>query len=146
MTRKEALTIIRKEYLCVDRDCDIERSCGQCDLVMPSKESILEAYKMAMQALQELCEDAISRQSVLDMAYDMSEIDGEHFEDTHMVVDVDDIQELPSAEKTGHWIRVDDSKLKCSECEVVHFIAQYPSAGQINFCPNCGADMRGGEV
>ena len=54
MTNEEAIAIIRKEYLCVDRDCDIERSCGKCDLMMSSKELILEAYKMAMDTLQKL--------------------------------------------------------------------------------------------
>lgn len=58
MTREQAVEIIRKEYLCVDRECDIEKSCGKCDLVMPNKEPILQAYKMAMDALkQEPCED-----------------------------------------------------------------------------------------
>ena len=52
--REQAIAIIRKEYLCVDRDCDIERNCGKCDLMMPSKEPILEAYKMAMDALEQL--------------------------------------------------------------------------------------------
>ena len=52
MTIDEAMAIIRKEYLCVDRDCDIERNCGKCDLMMPSKEPILEAYKMAIKALE----------------------------------------------------------------------------------------------
>lgn len=54
MTNEEAKTIIRKEYLCVDRDCDIERSCGKCDLMIPSKEPILQAYKMAMDALEQI--------------------------------------------------------------------------------------------
>ena len=53
MTNEEAIAIIRKEYLCVDRDCDIERSCGKCDLAMPSKEPILQAYKLAIKALME---------------------------------------------------------------------------------------------
>jgi len=53
MTREEAIAIIRKEYLCVDRDCDIEKNCGRCDLMIPSKEPILEAYKMAIQALEQ---------------------------------------------------------------------------------------------
>ena len=53
MTKEEAIAIIRKEYLCVDRDCDIERSCGRCDLMMPSKEPILEAYNMAIKALEQ---------------------------------------------------------------------------------------------
>ena len=61
MTREEAIALIRKEYLCVSRDCDIERSCGKCDLVMPSKEPILQAYDMAIKALdQQPCEDATS--------------------------------------------------------------------------------------
>ena len=56
--REEAIAIIRKEYLCVDRDCDIERNCGKCDLMIPSKEPILKAYKMAIQALeQEPCDN-----------------------------------------------------------------------------------------
>ncbi len=53
MTNEEAIAIIDQEYLCVDRDCDIERSCGKCDLAMPSKEPILEAYKMAKKALNQ---------------------------------------------------------------------------------------------
>lgn len=53
MTSEEAIAIIRREYSCVDRDCDIERSCGKCDLVMPSKEPILRAYEMAIKALEQ---------------------------------------------------------------------------------------------
>lgn len=40
--------------------------------------------------------DLISRQAVIEKAYDMSEIDGEHFTELCMVVDVEDIQKLPS--------------------------------------------------
>lgn len=54
MTNEQAKAIIRKEYLCVDRDCDIERNCGKCDLMMPSKEPILEALKMAIKALEQM--------------------------------------------------------------------------------------------
>ena len=53
MTNEEAIAIIRNEYKCVDRDCDIERSCGKCDLMMPSKEPILEAYRLAIKALEQ---------------------------------------------------------------------------------------------
>lgn len=53
MTNEEAIAIIRQEYLCVDKDCDIERNCGKCDLAMPSKEPILEAYKVAIKALEQ---------------------------------------------------------------------------------------------
>ena len=54
MTREQAAEIIRKEYKCVDRDCDIERSCGKCDLMMPSKEPILQAYELAIQAIHDI--------------------------------------------------------------------------------------------
>ena len=47
--------------------------------------------------------------------------------------------------KTGHWIKTkeqDDAEplilRKCSECLTVQRL-------KTNYCPNCGADMRGGE-
>jgi hypothetical protein len=54
MTREDAIKIIRKEYACVDADCDIERSCGKCYLMMPSKEPILKAYDIAIKALENI--------------------------------------------------------------------------------------------
>ena len=44
----------------------------------------------------------------------------------------------------GHWIRVDKDKLRCSKCDVIHLIAQYPH-GKIDWCPNCGANMIEGD-
>lgn len=44
----------------------------------------------------------------------------------------------------GRWLPTnDDNKKKCSQCDVIHLIAQYPH-GQANYCPNCGAKMDGG--
>ena len=50
------------------------------------------------------------------------------------------IKTLEQEPKIGHWIRVDKNKLRCSACEVIHLIAQYPN-GKIAWCPNCGAKM-----
>lgn len=52
------------------------------------------------------------------------------------------LDKAPTVEerKHGHWIQVDDTKCKCSACEITHLIAQYPS-GDKNYCPNCGAWM-----
>lgn len=61
MTNEEAIAIISNEYKCVDRDCDIERSCGKCDLMIPNKEPILEAYKLAIKALEQQQSDTVSR-------------------------------------------------------------------------------------
>ena len=52
---------------------------------------------------------------------------------------------LPSAQperKTGKWI--DNDKInfpQCSECGM--WIDVMQQSGEMNFCPNCGADMRG---
>lgn len=43
----------------------------------------------------------------------------------------------------GHWEQVDDTKCKCSECEIITMIAQYPIGADANYCPNCGAKMDG---
>ena len=41
----------------------------------------------------------------------------------------------------GQWLPTsDDNKKRCSRCDIVHLIAQYPH-GQANYCPNCGAKM-----
>lgn len=45
----------------------------------------------------------------------------------------------------GEWLPTnDDNKKRCSRCDVIHLIAQYPH-GQANYCPNCGAKMDGGK-
>lgn len=45
--------------------------------------------------------------------------------------------------KRGTWENTNTpNQLRCSNCEIIHFIAQYPH-GEINYCPNCGARMDG---
>ena len=47
------------------------------------------------------------------------------------------------AEPVRHarWLPTsDDNKKRCSGCDIIHLIAQYPH-GQANWCPNCGAKM-----
>ena len=105
-----------------------------------------EFIKLAIKALdQEPCEDAISRQSMLDyLKYLHGEMPEEEF-----------IKELPSvtpARKTGHWIDTDVTILNrqgylvheviCSECDGISY---FRSMGNkyigANYCPNCGAKM-----
>ena len=90
-------------------------------------------------------DDLISRQAVLEMAYDMSEIDGEHFTEPCMVVDVEDIQKLlpvKPQEKTGHW-RHYEGMLICSECgtEFYDDIMEYCGDDVPKCCPDCGCRM-----
>ena len=40
----------------------------------------------------------------------------------------------------GHWEQVDDTKCRCSRCDIIALIGLYPH-GDKNYCPNCGAKM-----
>ena len=42
----------------------------------------------------------------------------------------------------GHWTQVDDTKCRCSNCDIIALIGLYPH-GDKNYCPNCGAKMDG---
>lgn len=62
-----------------------------------------------------------------------------------MVAYKSQIDDLPTIEdrKTGKWIRGDAEKLTGSQrCSICHK-ACYKGKDYFNFCPNCGADMRG---
>lgn len=94
----------------------------------------------AIKALeQEPCEDAISREAVLEKAVYTETEEGW----SGRTVDVKDIEALPPVtpkEKTGHWIYtgdyITDGMLKCSSCGYEHDVAD-----RFLYCPNCGAKM-----
>lgn len=60
------------------------------------------------------------------------------------------IDDLPSAQptieerKTGNWVGIDDEPCETFECDVCGFVLDDWIEGAFyNYCPNCGADMRG---
>lgn len=129
LTAEEAIAVIEREIACVNKECNIERACGQCELVMPSKEPIIEAYKLAIEALKtKPCEDCISRQTVLDIV------------NNPLNIRLDEIiKKLPPVtpkSKTAHWIHFANSD-DCSGCG--WSIGKYISPS--DYCPKCGARM-----
>lgn len=54
------------------------------------------------------------------------------------------INEAPAADVApvmhGRWTQVDDTKCRCSNCDIIALIGLYPH-GDKNYCPNCGAKM-----
>lgn len=125
MTREEASFILAN----IDRRvCDDELN---------------EALDMAIKALeQEPCEDAISRQSALDLA---TTIETDDFSGNEIlnVVEVDDIKKLPSVtptSKAGQWIGGEIGH--CSVCGHKGCASDiWSGCGDDVFCPNCGAKM-----
>lgn len=93
-----------------------------------------EFIKLAIKALeQEPCEDAISRQSMLDyLKYLHGEMPEEEF-----------VKELPSVTPTrpaGHWIdHSDEGYVECSNCGSATNCDG--NIADLHFCFSCGAKM-----
>lgn len=92
---------------------------------------------------QEPCEDAVSRQAVLDMAT-VIETDDYSGNEIMKVVDTDDIKALPSvapARKKGRWIphrAKYDKTASVYECSICHKNNGFENS---KYCPHCGAEM-----
>ena len=106
--------------------------------------NILDAVDRVMDMPQAQDGDLISRQAVLEKQY---RIDDSATLSTRDVVNVEDIEDMPSVSQTGHWIAQDihncHTDFKCSKCGYIHnFTHLYgePTA-DYTYCPNCGAKM-----
>lgn len=124
MTAQECISILQKELLCVDRECDTSR-CAGCDLMMPDAEPIKEALKMAINSIKADKE-----------AYSRGWTDGANAAKEHF--------DLRQAEKEGHWEKTRDHDIddlawyRCSECQKEICIAKMRDH---RYCRNCGAKM-----
>lgn len=48
--------------------------------------------------------------------------------------------------RPGHWEAIGDGKYRCSECGMEFVLPDgTPKANRYDYCPLCGADLRGGE-
>lgn len=54
------------------------------------------------------------------------------------------IEAVPTANRSGHWIDDGDCSI-CSKCHETYGLTLLGQLYAPNFCPNCGADMRGGD-
>lgn len=59
------------------------------------------------------------------------------------------IKALEQAPKTGHWIKIQKTQKGCHDCTVITYEYHCSECDSINvspyknFCPNCGARMKG---
>ena len=86
---------------------------------------------------QEPCTDAVSRQAVKEQMIKY----GFYAPDMTVTEFVEELPPVTPTRPKGHWIEVDLDVWDCSECKEGSC-----SGNKTNFCPNCGADMREGEV
>ena len=96
---------------------------------------------------ERVMDDLISRQEMLDGIDKLMKI---HFDRTVVLYKARQVAEnLPSAQperKTGRWIKTArwGRVYYCNQCRnYLDFDGVNAGRGNTNFCPNCGADMRG---
>jgi hypothetical protein len=95
---------------------------------------------------QQPCEDAVSRQALIDKATSWDA----HLTDSERAVSLEDIMSLPSVTpqpKTAEWIKTFEPNeaepfilFECSNCHKT-----VRGDMKSDYCPNCGADMGGDE-
>ena len=145
MTNKEAVKMLKAKRYCMELetsgtegDCN-EQNCDNCpyNYEQGNMGEQIQALDMAIKALeQEPCDDAISRQAAIDKWENTTLRGRTEFDQIIMMM-----PPVAPRPKMGQWIRVDSKKVRCSECDVIHLIAQYPQSANINYCPNCGTKM-----
>lgn len=94
-----------------------------------------------------MSDDLISRQAAIDALLHNQEVYSNNFGtdaiDKYTIAiidnDVQTIAQLPSAEQRGKWIPKSE-RWHCSLCDGIA-----PKGIRWEFCPNCGADMRGAD-
>jgi len=84
--------------------------------------------------------ELISRDEALkqiDEAFDMGDCNCDRFALRGILKNLPTIEER----KEGRWVSMfDEDESKCSECQAEYY---YPVTRGYNFCPNCGARMKG---
>ena len=96
--------------------------------------------------MQEPCEDAISRQAVMDALCDNCELFknrgqtcSSKCEEYHFLATLSPVTPQP---KTGHWREVDINEYACSNCSYCFsIVSEDNSIEEYKHCPNCGCKM-----
>lgn len=131
MNREEAIKVLEK----VKRVAEIYES------------EDVKAYNMAIELLkQEPCEEAISRQAVIDLIehYNSDGLGSVFYGYEQGVKFANAVNNLPSVTsqpKTGHWIEHKHNgieHIECSEC-LTWFLRSHLLRN--SYCPNCGKKM-----
>lgn len=124
MTREESIKEITN-HLNHWKRLKEEKICSEAD-----GENAINAFEMAINALkQQPCEDAISRQAVL-------ELHQLRLGAREIYKAIYDLPPVTQQSKMGQWIKQEDGTYKCSNCK------KYELWEGI-YCASCGAKMGG---
>ena len=150
MTNKEAI-----RYLTRMRDRKIYSDIFDAKTFTEQVKKHTELYTMAIEALEtEPCEDCISRAKVNDIIVNVLEhTDCKDEYIDRVLLNIDQLPSVQPERPKGEWLVTDayPHNVYCSVCHEryaqTHWAVwkdeEFPLPR--NYCPNCGADMRGEE-
>lgn len=161
MTNKEAIKVIENEKLCVvTRDkgyCNGGTDCSTCNLVKPTY-YIIDGFDKAIESLSEhtltwtkpLADSTLMRMTKSELI-DYVRLCEKNVENAMGIVDqqAKNVEKLlkESDRKNGHWIgdfgNSEYNDWHCSNCRMYYPERNKKLLG--DYCPWCGADMRGEE-
>lgn len=137
MTREEAIKILK----------GLRPQPQRCDGKSTTHLIVTEVLNMAIKALeQETCEDAVSRQAVLDLVNSDWEYEG-------LEVPINCLPSVKPAHKKSRWILIDEESntwqcLRCKELgkdDLWQLNSGTPKDNKMHYCPYCGAEMESEE-
>ena len=120
----------------------IYAKCSECGTVHDTKSNYCPSCDADMSSSEKAnkCEDAVSREALLDKAVYVELANG----NKGWVIEKGYVEDLPSVTRqTGVWIGIDDypnDDYECNNCGRV--IYDIEDIGEYRFCPSCGADMK----
>ena len=124
-------------------ECEVTKSQEPTDenLHREREQAYMQGYEDASKRFrQEPCEDAISRQAVLDQTYLWSKDEFLRVTNPfdYLRKRINSLSPVTPQQKMGWWIKIQKfEKWKCSECGTA-FRFTFKEHG---YCPNCGAKM-----
>ena len=132
MSREEAIELLKIPIHCEDKG---------------DEKDLRDAMNMAISALEQEPCDTISKKVVCNYISDNYRrwfVNDDAF--MQCISGIDDIVSVQPIRK-GHWIRKENDIewwYECSECEQEPLKSRFTDEDILSdFCPNCGADMRG---
>ena len=152
MTREEARNMLVAKMICLTRETSgtdeecISHNCENCGLnyEQGNMGEQKEALKMAIKSLEaEPCEDCISREEAKNLFWNGTEgYDYRGFTRMEIGEMLDDLPSVTPTRPKGEWIWKEGIRhidfCQCSLCGRGQWEMEF------DYCPYCGADMRGG--